>query len=361
MAIIGIGGIATHGHIPGILSSGQYEIQALCDLKIERAEHIIEKHELQDVALYTDYQVLLEDYKSGVLALDAVDICTWNSEHMPIARAVAEAGLDFLVEKPPAMSAQELEPIADLVRSKELKMACCYSYRYKPSVRYIRQLVADGKIGRIYHIDMEYSQSLGLLSIPGHETTLEWRFQRVFAGTGTLGDLGAHMLDLVRFTTGLEYDSLIANMGRFVDKRKATSWPLTTTEQVDVDDYAHIMGTMENAASYNLRTTRLAYGRGNYQRLTIYGEHMSVIYLLDEKGDNGDRLLVCRDIKTAGAETFVEVEIPEEFQVEQMAELAKTLRGEACPTNAGIDDAVINQRLLDLAEESAETGSWMQA
>ena len=86
----------------------------------------------------------------------------------------------------------------------------CFSYRYKSAARYAREIVQSGALGQIFHVSGEYFQGHGL---PHAGCPLVWRFIKEYAITGALGDLGCHMIDLIRFITGREFKRITAEKG----------------------------------------------------------------------------------------------------------------------------------------------------
>ena len=157
----------------------------------------------------------------------------------------------------------------------------CFSYRFKSAARYARELVQNGSLGRIYHISGEYFQGWGLPNPKtGEVSSYVWRFNKKQAASGALGDLGCHMIDLIRFITGREFTKIKADADTFIHKRPI---PGGNTESiVDVDDYINIVGQLEGPIAANLSISRYAYSRGNYQRVEIYGDNGAVRYTLED-------------------------------------------------------------------------------
>ncbi|GHU04357.1 hypothetical protein FACS1894147_09420 [Spirochaetia bacterium] len=191
------------------------------------------------------------------------------------------------MEKPVTLNAGDAKTLADATAKAGVKSMVCFSYRYKTAARYARELIRSGTLGDIYHVSMDYLQAWGL---PDHKTPLVWRFVKSRAGSGALGDLGCHALDLVHFVTGKNYVKVISDADTFVKER--TLPDKSGAGISDVDDYCNYMARMEGGASATFRISRFAYGRGNYQRLEIYGSKGALVYKLDEK-PNKDELEVC--------------------------------------------------------------------
>ena len=119
--------------------------------------------------------------------VDAVDICTSNDAHFKVAMAAVEAGKPFNLEKPITLTAEEADILAKAAQEKNVKNMVCFSYRFKAAARYAKDLIAQGKIGRVYHVNMQYFQAWGL---PRANCPLVWRYVKSRTGTGALGDLG---------------------------------------------------------------------------------------------------------------------------------------------------------------------------
>ena len=220
--------------------------------------------------------------------------------------------------------------------------------------RYAKDLIAQGKIGRVYHVNMQYFQAWGL---PRANCPLVWRYVKSRTGTGALGDLGSHALDLVRFVTNKEYTRVVGHTGTYVHER-----PLLDGEgvgKVDVDDFSNYMADMEDEISVSFQITRFAYGRGNYQRMEIYGSEGAIVYSLDATPAGIDEIEVCSGDINADAHVFNHLPIPQQYFSDQMQSFADIVNGTGDGLAANIKDGQANQHLLDAIVESAEKGTWL--
>ena len=346
MGVIGCGGISA-GHIRGIMDSPDLEIGALCDILPAKLD---EKAAMCGVApdmLYDDYIKMMESGK-----IDAVSICTPNNVHFKIAMDAAARGIPFAVEKPVCNSAADVETLLKAAEAKNLPHMVCFSYRFVPAARYMRDLILSGELGEIYHINGEYFQAWGIPGARGDSSaTLVWRFIKEIAGSGALGDLGCHMLDLCRFVTGREFVSLVADMDTFVHSRK---YPDSDAEgTVDVDDYINIAAKMENHIAASVSITRYGYSRGNYQRVEAYGSKGALRYNLEATGtlevNIGNKPM--RD-----SHVWAEVPIPRAYSANQMQSFANILNGCGDGLAATLRDGWQIQKVLDGALEAAEKG-----
>lgn len=128
---------------------------------------------------------------------------------------------------------------------------------------------------------------------------------------------------------------------------------------VDVDDFCNYMADMEGGVSASFQITRFGYGRGNYQRMEIYGSEGAIVYTLDAEPGREDELEVCAGDVYADAHTFVKLPIPEHCRSDQMQSFADIINGSADGKAATIADGRSNQRVLDAILRSAQEGRWL--
>ena len=347
---VGIGGISRGVHLPGIAASSDLELAAVCDIREEALQAAQQAYGIAPERCFRDYRDLIacED-------VDVVDISTPNDVHFEVAMAAAKAGKSFCVEKPLTLTAEQADTLARAVEQAGVKTMVCFSYRYKAAARYARDLVRGGTLGKIYHVDMEYSQAWGL---PQFGTPRVWRFHKAETGSGALGDLGSHALDLVRFVTGEEYERIVGHAETFVHERKALSGDAVVP--VDVDDFSNMLAQMSSGIAASFRITRFGYGRGNFQRMVVYGEKGSLVYLLDENGSSEDTLDVCLEPLGAENHMFVRVPVPHRYRVDQMQSFADILLGKADGLSATVADGRVNMHAVDAVLASAEKGAWVE-
>ena len=342
--IIGCGSIARGVHIPGIQAASGAEITAVCDADPERLEQTRKSLGLPPEAAFTDYIAMLD---SGLV--DAVSVTTPNNVHVPIAMAAAERGIPFACEKPLSVDAPTAKPLYDLVMRTGLKNMVCFSYRFKKAARYARDLIAEGRIGKIRHIYVRYLQGWGN---PEKDCARVWRFDRAASGSGTLADLGSHMLDLVRFLTGEEYTRFTAQNGTFVfDRRSVDPAKNGKREPVDVDDYAHYFAETADGIAASFEISRNAFGRGNFQHIEIYGDRGALTYELEDD----DTLEICEGADE-GSHTFRRLEIPQKYHVSQMQCFIDRLHGDETGLAATVADGYEDMLELDEIIRSSDEG-----
>ena len=208
-------------------------------------------------------------------------------------------------------------------------------------------------IGDIYQVDMQYYQAWGL---PHCNTPLVWRFEKRYTGSGALGDLGSHALDLVRFVTGKEYKRLVSHTGTFIGARERLDG--SGAGKVDVDDFANYFAEMDGGTAATFRITRYGYGRGNYQTMEIYGSRGAIQYELDHCAPDTDEISICIGEANAEAHVFTKLPIPAKFKVDQMQSFADIINGNPDGKAATIEDGRVNQHAMDAVLRSAESGTW---
>lgn len=347
---VGIGGISRGVHLPGIDRSPDLKLVAVCDIDPEALCYAQEKYGIDEAHCFTDYHDLI-----NCPEVDAVDISTPNYVHYEVALAAAEAGKPYAVEKPIVMTSEQADHLAAVTAEKGVKSMVCFSYRFKASARYAKDLIERGMIGDIYHVDMQYYQAWGL---PHCHTPLVWRFEQQYTGSGALGDLGSHALDLVRFVTGKDYKRIVSHTGTFIHEREKLDG--SGMGRVDVDDFANYFAEMDGGTAATFRITRFGYGRGNYQTMEIYGSRGAIQYELDHCAPDTDEISICIGEANAEAHVFSKLPIPQKFKVDQMQSFADLINGVGDGKAATIEDGRINQHAVDAVIRSAESGTWEQ-
>lgn len=190
VGLVGLGWICNDVHIAGYKQVEECEITAICDIKPERLKAKGDELGIPENRRFTDYHDLVacED-------VDVVDIATWNSVHCEIAKAAALASKAFSVEKPVGMNYAEALDLAKTAEEMGVESFVILSWRYRPYTRYVKYLISNGKVGKLFHVYVRCIKDSGLWK--GRKR--EWRFDASRGGTGVLGDLGSHMVDIVRF------------------------------------------------------------------------------------------------------------------------------------------------------------------
>jgi len=222
---------------------------------------------------YTDWREMLADDR-----VQLFDNGGPNDAHAEPCIVAAQAGKHILCEKPLARTAEEAKGMLDAVNKAGVKHMVAFNYRFVPAIRQIRLLIESGALGRIYHFRANYLQEW---IMPHYNTPMIWRLDKRVAGSGALGDLGAHIIDLGRYLVG-EISSVSAMTKTFVTERP---WADGSTGKVDVDDAFAAVVAFQNGALGTLEATRFAAGRKNAQTLEINGEKGSLRFNLERMNE----------------------------------------------------------------------------
>ena len=217
--------------------------------------------------------------------VDLVDICTPGDSHAEIAIAALAAGKHVLCEKPLANTVAEDEAMtaaAQEAAARGVRSMVGFNYRRVPALALARQLVAQGRLGKIRHVRAAYLQDW----IVDPQFPLVWRLQRERAGSGALGDIGAHVVDAAQFVSGRRITGVSAVTETFVRRRPllaATSGGLAATGGVElgdvtVDDAALFTARFEGGALGSFEATRFATGRKNDIRIELNGSAGSLAF-----------------------------------------------------------------------------------
>ncbi|MCF6525916.1 Gfo/Idh/MocA family protein [Streptomyces sp. JJ36] len=209
-----------------------------------------------------------------------VDICTPGSSHAEIAVAALEAGKHVLCEKPLANTVAEAEAMVTAARAArergQLAMVG-FNYRRTPALALARDMVARGRLGVLRHVRITYLQDW--LVDPGFP--LAWRLRRELAGSGALGDLGAHAVDLAQHLAGEELTGVSAQTETFVRERPVPGGEPGALGPVTVDDAALFSGRLASGALASFEVSRVAAGRKNALRVEVNGTLGSLSFDLE--------------------------------------------------------------------------------
>jgi predicted dehydrogenase len=222
----------------------------------------------------TDWRKLVERKD-----IDAIDICTPNNTHAEIAIAAAKAGKMILCEKPLSMTGDEGKRMVEAVEKAGVPNMVWYNYRRVPAVTFAKQLIDEGKLGRIYHYRAKFLQDWTISpELPQGGAGL-WRLDVAAAGSGVTGDLLAHCIDTALWLNG-PMDSVTAMTETFVKERPHT---LTgKVEKVGIDDACAFLARFDNGSLATFESTRYARGHKALYTFEINGEHASIAWDLHD-------------------------------------------------------------------------------
>ena len=220
--------------------------------------------------------------------IDIVDIVTPGDSHAEIAVAALEAGKHVLVEKPLANTVAEAEAMtdaADRAASHGVRSMVGFTYRRVPAATLLRDLIAEGKVGRVQQVRAAYRQDW----LVDPEAPLTWRLQKERAGSGTLGDIGAHAIDLVQFATGQDVRRVSGTIETLVPERPLLGEGIglsgtASAERgaVTVDDVALFTGRLADGALASFEATRFATGRKNALQIEVSGDRGALVWDLED-------------------------------------------------------------------------------
>jgi len=329
------------------------------------------KDKVQAFADQWGYESIETDWKTLVARndIDAIDICTPNDTHAEIAMEVAKAGKMVLCEKPLARNLAEAKQMVDTIDNANVKNTVWYNYRRLPAVTLAKQIVASGKLGKIYHYRANFLQDWTInAELPQGGTGL-WRMDADVAGSGVTGDLLAHCIDTAMWLNGAITD-VSAVTETFVKERMHT---LTgKVQKVSIDDACIFHCHFENGSLGLFESTRYARGHKALYTFEINGANASIRWDLHDLNrleyfDHRDESIVrgWRSVHvTDGDQPYMDKWwVPglgigyEHSFIHQVADFLKALEtGQPCaPT---FKDAYETQKVCEAVIDSANTKSW---
>lgn len=319
----------------------------------------------------TDWREVVNDPQ-----IDIVDINTPNDTHAEIAIAAAQAGKHVLCEKPLALDAKQAKKMLDAVKKAGVVHMVCHNYRRIPAIALAKKMIANGDLGTIYHYHARYAQDW----IVDPNFPLVWRLQSKIAGSGTHGDICAHIIDLGRYLVG-EFAEVCGLMETFIKER-----PLPTEQgglaakgsqkmgKVTVDDASLFIGRFENGALANLEATRFALGRKNAIQIEINGSKGSLVFDFEDMNrlqyynndDPSDRRGFRDIIVTENVHPYAGAWWPpghiigyEHTFVHTVADFVNAVV-DGKPVQPTFEDGYRNQVVLEAVEKSAKTRRWVK-
>jgi predicted dehydrogenase len=311
---------------------------------------------------YTDWRDLIKDDR-----VQLFDNGGPNNVHAEPTIAAAKAGKHVLCEKPMARTAQEAAAMLDAVTKAGVKHMVAFNYRYVPAIRQAYDLIQSGQLGEIYHFRAVYLQEW----IMDPTFPMVWRLDKKISGSGALGDLGAHVIDLARFLIG-EPRRVSAMLKTFIKDRPLPDG--SGTGQVTVDDAFTALFEFENGAMGTLEASRFCAGRKNHQVLEINGSKGSLVFNLERLNELE---VFWKDEQPRETRGFHNVLISESYHpfwenwwpqghmigwehtfVHEIAHLLDAIvnNKEIAPYGATFDDGYKNAVICDAIAQSSESG-----
>lgn len=258
----------------------------IADLTEESAKEAAERFGFEKYT--SDWKKVIEDPE-----IDIVDISTPNDSHMEIAIAAAEAGKHIFCEKPIARNSIEAKRMFEAVKKAGVKNMLAFNYRKTPAVALAKKFIEEGSIGKILNYRGTYLQDWSADPM----APLSWRYQKKIAGSGALGDIGSHAIDMARYLAG-EIDEVFATMKTYITERPVQQKTLTMDKletvkaddnvvkaPVDVDDETSFMVRFRNGAVGSFEATKIGLGRNNYITFEIHGEKGSLFFNYERRDE----------------------------------------------------------------------------
>ncbi len=317
----------------------------------------------------TDYRKLLARKD-----IHLVDVSSPGNMHAPMAIAAAQAGKAVFCEKPLANTLSEAKQMLAAVKKAKVAHGLCHNYRRAPAVGLVKRFIEDGTLGKIYHFRATYLQDW----IMDPAFPLVWRLDKKVAGSGALGDLGAHIIDLARYLVGevTEVSALTETFIKARPKLESVGGGLgakqgKATGKVTVDDCALFLGRFKGGAVGTFEATRFAGGRKNYNRFEINGSGGSVVFNLERlneleyfnRSDSADRqgfrTIICNEGTHPYPVWWPSGHIIgyEHTFTNTVADLLVAMH-ERKPFKPDFNDGVRNNAVLDAVERAAKSKKW---
>ena len=346
IGIIGVGGIAQGAHLPPLTESPDAVVVALCDINPDTLKRVGNRYNIPEDHRFTDFRDLV-----ACPDVDAVEVCTPNNMHVPCAMEAVRAGKPVNVEKPLSLCCQTAQPLLDLLAEKPVVNMMCFSYRFRPAVQYAKHLLEQNLLGDIVSVSVEYLKD----SAFWEGRRLDWRFDKEIAGTGVLGDLGVHLIDMARYLLG-EFREVSADCGTIVKQRKRLDSeeyaPVTT------DDYCHFLAKLgKNGEIFaNFTISRCCIGHANTIRYDVYGTKGVISFDLN----NPDVLGVCVGDVDRECKSLHTVKVPAKYAYKQEQTFVDAVLGRKNDLLPDIQEGMECQKILDALLLSSEEKRWVK-
>jgi predicted dehydrogenase len=305
--------------------------------------------------------------------VELVDINTPNSSHAEMAIATAEKGKHIFLEKPMAMNLREAKDIARAAKKAGVKHMISFNYRRFPALTFAKKMIDEGKIGKVYHFRSWYLQDW----IVDPDFPLVWRLDKNVSGSGALGDLCAHIVDMALFLVG-DIESVTSTAETFIKERKlpASSGMLSAkggekTGKVTVDDAVISLARFRNGALGTFEATRFAIGHKNGGFFEINGSKGSMRFNLERmneleylSADEGDEQGFKTILTTNSTHPYMAAWWPpghmigwEHSHVDQVYHMLDSIAHDRMP-EPSLFDGLKNQAVLEAMSLSMQDGKW---
>ena len=351
--------------------------KTVCDVVPEIAEDFKERFGFEKCC--TDWHDILNDPE-----IEVVSVCTPNNVHAEMAAAMLKAGKHVICEKPMAATSEQSKLMYDAAKEaaeKGIISMVGYQYRRVPAIDEAKKIIDSGRLGEITNVRTQYLQCWSA----DPASPLSWRFVKKTAGSGTLGDVGTHAIDIAQYLAGNITD-LVAIVRTYIKERPVQEGgvdllgtvklgPDARKEPVDVDDEVSMLCKFESGAVGSVEATRMAWGRNNFITLEVHGtrgslnwcyerlNELNVCYGMDNKdGERGFLKIYTGPANPHGDVTW---NIPGmnigygELKTIEMYEFMKAIADKKQPTTTFSIGYQLD-KVCDAVLKSAETGAWVK-
>jgi predicted dehydrogenase len=320
--------------------------------------------------VHTDWRELIERDD-----IDLVSITAPNFLHHQIGVAAAKAGKHIWIEKPAGRNAAETREIRDAVAAAGKQSATGFNYRHAPAVQLARSMIRSGRIGRVEHITVRLLADYAA----DPRSLLSWRFDRELAGSGVLGDLVSHGVDLARQLAG-EIIAVVSDQATFIPQRHhgdptadRTAHGSGPLREVQNEDYVNALLRFDDGVRGALEASRVAVGEQCTYGFEVHGDRGALSWDFRRMGElkicvdqdyvdasyltrlvaPGDGELAAFQPGAGAAMSFDDLKIIEAHQL-------ITAIATGAPVGPTLDDAVIAAELVDAMQRSVREGRWIQ-
>ena len=324
IGLVGVGAAAQVNHIPALMKTEGVELVALCDRDPEKAQRVAQKFGVPTAVSRIEEMFEIEE-------IDAIDICTPNFLHAPMAVASLDAGKHVLCERPLARSSEEAAAMVKAARKADRTLACAVQHRFRPDAQLLRRFVEKGDLGEIF------LAKAGWLRQKTEWDSDEWRRTKRESGGGVVLDLGFHMLDLSLWVLG---QPKVVSVTASVHRGK----------KGEVEDSATAFFRLESGATLTLELTWGLLMEKDFAYLNLFGSGGAALLnpFRVHKGMHGTLVNVTPTLETSRNQYRQSMEM-------QIAHFAETVRTGKKPMGS-VDEILGVMELMDAVYRSAEQG-----
>lgn len=345
-------------------------LKALCGRSEEKVKAAAEKFGFESYE--TDYRRLVERED-----IDLIDVVTPGETHVPISIAAARAGKMVFCEKPLANTVAQAESMVQAVKESNAPNAICFNYRGIPAIALAKKMIEEGRLGKIYHFRGVYLQDW----IVDPNFPIVWRLQGDVAGSGSHGDLAAHLIDIAHWLLG-PITEVTGMLDTFIKQRpilaesddRLGGKASDQMGEVTVDDSSIFLARFDSGAVGTFEATRLAAGRKNHSKFEINGSKGSIVFSMERMNEleyyNTDDPEDARGFRviqtTDGAHPYAGNYWPAGHIIGYEHTFINLIRDmlEAFttgkPFHPNFEDGLACQRVLEAVDKSSKDRSWQK-